>query len=461
MKRYRLSIALALLIFTTIACLKIKRNNNEDEPLVALRAVSLRAMQELAANLKPGDLIPDDYRCFFGITRVHGFLADTIHDDIVIYGTTDKSYPPLHFEDFIIALRNAWYKYAPISGNIVNYSNPSCSIDPDSTDTKELYKLFGGKAEFEQEKPIWDTICVRPQKVSVWGVPFTSNFARVMVDADYYMKKLVDGSANMNIRGFTSLMDTAMNIMIGQVKMDKPSTMPVNPINRFWFYPGNISMVKCNSDILIKSANVKLLTEAEVPNKNGKTSGTGKADPLANHFANSFSEHYSEIARQKQVFSELENIFRLVAIAKAIRYDLASNKEDINSCCQTSVGLDLSFFLNDYSLMTYDVKSSVPGIPNLKSFQYKKADKKSEVTRYLWLPSCGGVSIDIDLDNDNFIDVTHQNMFTKSRDFNRIKEVRTKTLQPFEMNKPPKLPLWWDIIMKTGSIKVYSNVYVG
>ena len=43
------------------------------------------------------------------------------------------------------------------------------------------------------------------------GVPFDTHFAKVMVNADYYMKRLVNGSVDLNVAGFRSLMSMSVD----------------------------------------------------------------------------------------------------------------------------------------------------------------------------------------------------------------------------------------------------------
>ena len=110
-----------------------------------------------------------------------------------VFGKVDTTSPDLYLEDFVIALRNAWWKYASLKGYTYYYSAPGCSIDPNPKTIQKLQQV-GGKilstsGEVESSLKQWHAICSQPQKVRVLGIPFDSRFAKVMVDADYYMKE--------------------------------------------------------------------------------------------------------------------------------------------------------------------------------------------------------------------------------------------------------------------------------
>ena len=57
----------------------------------------------------------------------------------------DASLPPLYFEDLVIALRNAWLRYARLEGNTRIYEDPGCSIDPEPAVLRKLQALGGKK----------------------------------------------------------------------------------------------------------------------------------------------------------------------------------------------------------------------------------------------------------------------------------------------------------------------------
>ena len=393
------------------------------------RAISLKLLQIKAKEAQRlTGRIPQNILKLCGITKILGFVSDNNSQDIILYGIVDPKLPPLYLEDFVVALRNAWYKYAEVNGNSYTYAHPSCTIDPDPNIMGQLQSVSMNFRHQQQGYNKWKETCIRPMKVQAWGIPFNSQFNKVMVEADYYMKKIVNGSADLKIPGFISLNDTAWSIMKSQMKQGIYGDLPIHPFNRFWFFPGDYFFYKNDDDIYLKRMPVTLKTEEEAFSLNGQIVGKGKADPIATYFTQSFSEHYTEIAVKKPIYSQLEGLFRIVALAKALKFCQQPTGADFHECCTTKSGLDLGYLLNEFPVNKCSVRPNLPGIPDIKEF---KLDNTSS-THYLWLPSCGGVEIQIDV-NDRCI---------KKSNYERsvIQEIHNKTIQGKSHDAP-----YWDI----------------
>ncbi len=179
-----------------------------------IRVVSLRVLQEQLKTCHPEGECPDDLYMFAGIKRITGFVINSANQDLLLMGETDPGLPPLHLDDFVVALRYAWLRYASRRGNTYRYSYPGCSIDPDSRVVGRLMAMgehiAEGTATPQQIKRLlreWKNVCQEPQSVRVLGVPFDTRFAHVMVTADYDMKSIADGTDSLAIPGLTSHLD--------------------------------------------------------------------------------------------------------------------------------------------------------------------------------------------------------------------------------------------------------------
>jgi len=221
----------------------------------------------------------------------------------------------------------------------------------------------------------------------VFGIPYDTRFAKVMVEADYYMKRLVDGSVTLDIEGFLSLTDITLNIIREDIKKNSEISVPMSTLNRFWFYPGENVFLEDKGIILINKSDVKLLTEEEFITKKGEVGGTGKANSLAEYFAHTFSSKYAEIAKQKPIYAELEGLFRFVAISRIMK-----QKDAISEA-----GINLNYLLDRCPIQNIQVNHTVPGISSIKEFISKSETQGGYSILYLWLPSCGGVSIDLEI----------------------------------------------------------------
>jgi len=360
----------------------------------AWNAVSLRVLNEKVEQYMASGDCPGFILRLCGITKVNGFMIDSGGSgqtgDVILVGEADDSLPPLNLNDLVIALRNAWRKYAKSEGNIYYYLSPGCSIDPTPGVLAELQQVAGRIFRASSSGSLvgiqqWYEVCSQPQEVRVMGVPRNTRFAKVIVDADYYMKRLVDGSISLGIEGFTNLMDmkldTAKEIII------RGRSVPAQ-MNRFWFFPGENKYSEGDGVVLIKRCEVKLLTEEEFFTRGGKVSGSGRADPLAKVFGDSFTEKYAEIARKRQIYAEQESLFRLVSLAQAMRYRNALEE----------AGIDLDYLMNRYPVEETSMPETLPGVSKVREFHYGA----SIPSRCLWMLSFGGVSIDIRVSDNDF-----------------------------------------------------------
>lgn len=364
------------------------------------RALSLKVLEKRAERCIAEGNYYDEIFQFCGITKILGYVIDGENDDIVLIGKADNTLPPLYFEDFVIALRNTQLKYAPLEGNTYIYSSPSCSIDPEPEVLNELQQvgnqIFNDSNQEKVQKNLneWKETCGQSQTVSVMGIPFETRFGKVMVDADYYMKRLVDGSVSLDIDGFKSLTDMTLDVIKEDITNNKPLSIPSQTMNRFWFCPGETSFIESDGIVLIKKSQVILLTEEEYLTKKGKVAGSGRPNQLAKEFVDSFTKKYDQIAREKPIYSELEGLFRVVALTKIMKHNEATSEAQIT----------LDYLLNRFPVTkNTEIKRTLPGISNVKEFQHKSENSRRYSILYFWLPSCGGVSININVKSSDIV----------------------------------------------------------
>jgi hypothetical protein len=253
--------------------------------------------------------------------------------------------------------------------------------------------LQPGRTDAEDDRVLedWCQTCESPQKVVVLGIPFETRFAWVMVKADYDMKRLVDGSDDLKLPQFISLGQMRMDNAKQDLLARRSSSLGAE-MNRFWFYPGENYFVENKGVVLLEQCPVVLLTEAEHLSQRGERRGLGKADPMAKKFTEMFTAHYGQIAQQRPIYLELENLFRFVALAKALK--LKKVLEDS--------GVNLSYLLDQYPLNQVPVSHEVPGRSRVQKFVHEEKNERFIRTAKLLLPSCGGVGMDIQVARKNF-----------------------------------------------------------
>jgi hypothetical protein len=363
------------------------------------KALSLKVLQErLRAHQKKGDCSEDLLR-LAGIRRIVGYIVDEANRDLILIGEEDVSIPPLYLEDFVVGLRNAWRRYTTKQGHTMFYSDPGCSIDPDKNVMQRLdflgQQILRCTSPEEVEKSIkdWHRICQSPQSVRVLGIPFDTRFAWVTVKADYDMKRIVDGYDSLNIPGLNSLTDITLDKARSDIIQRRDISIPFSSMNRFWFYPGENSYKEDKGVVIIERSQVVLLTEEEYQNKRGEIIGKGHPEALAQKFTERFTEKYTEVAKQRPIFAELENLFRFVALAKIMNFKSPHNEAK----------LDLGYLLENFQVQRTSVNHQLPGRSHVKRFQHRRDFPGRYEINQLWLPTCGGVGINISVSQSNFV----------------------------------------------------------
>jgi hypothetical protein len=365
-------------------------------------ALSLRVLQE---RLQNGQVTPE-VLSLGGMTNIDGLVLDDANKDAVLFGTSGKG-PTLHLDDFVVALQNCMSHNLP----------PGCSIDPHFASIEHIQKIW--KEIYEVASPTQvDTILKEQleeverelQNVRVFGVPRNTRFTKIIVDADYHAKRVVNGTASPGIEGFRSLVDIALQKVRKDIDQGKQPSIPTL-MSRFWFTPGTVRLSRDESEttVLLDQCEVKLLTEKTFFTKQGQLVGAGYEETFAQQFAEEFTKRYDEIAEAIPIYAELKSLFRLVAIAKALDYARAFD----------SILRDFSHFIRDYRLNTVQVPDSLSGIIHVT----KAVTSVDQGELYLWFMCYGGVSIDIRVSKENC------KIPRSTEERERLKSIRGKILK--------------------------------
>jgi hypothetical protein len=401
MKRRWLSIVLVLVLLPASLGPAVRAGmvpalpapQGEAEPDAPERmALSLRVLQGELRTCQTSRRCPENVLHLAGLTRVDGYVVDQANDDLVLFGVAESA-PKLHVADLVVALRNDALVYAELRGNTHYYSAPGCSIDPDPDVIRQLQRIgneifqnapSGSESALER----WNRTCRQPQTVRVLGIPFNTHFAKVMVDADHDMKRIVDGTDQLEIPGFDSLLDMTLAQLKSDIVSGRPSSIPASSLNRFWFYPGENQYEEDRDIVGIAASPVTLLTEVQFVGRRGNIVGSGDTDRFAKVFADKFTERYSEIAQRRSIYAELEGLFRFVALVKVMTYK--------------KTGVPLEFLLKEFATDAVTVPATLPGRANVMHFEHREDLPNGYRTVSLKLPSCGGVSIELDVNQKKF-----------------------------------------------------------
>lgn len=299
-----------------------------------LRKVSLtRLIQLIDKAIDEGHGPDEAMKHLAGLTRIKYVFYYPETQDIVLAGPAEgwvqtdtgrvvgmhSGQPVLELQDLVVALRT----FPPQSD-----SNPLvyCSIDATQEGLERMQQFLSqlGRS-FTQITQADERFIVNGlreslgmQVISLGGIPSTTHFAQVMVEADYRMKLIGIGlePAPARLKSYISLASFA--------------SIAKNAMCRWWFVP-DYERIKVSEDGLAAEFvgnGVKLVGEDEVIAADGTRRQSGNQSRASRTFTRSFTEQYQQIAEQVPVYGQLRNcIDMLVAAAFLQKHDLYGQAE--------------------------------------------------------------------------------------------------------------------------------------
>jgi hypothetical protein len=282
-----------------------------------LRFVSLRQLESQIADAHDaGKPIPDAVRFLAGLQRVKYVLVYPERKDIVLAGPAEgwkvnrmgsvvgatSNRPVLTLDDLMVALRAAEES---------NRSGISCSIDPTPEGLQRVQQLpppgratQGAQSAELRGQQIADAL--GPQTISVTGIPATSHFARVIVAADFRMKRIAMDFEPAPVDDMPSFLALAKGRRGGLNNM-----MP-----RWWLAP-MYDPLRRDPDGLaweLRGQGVQCLTEQEFLNDAGQKQKTGRPDVTAQKWADTFTKKFEQLAQEDSSFGQLRNVMDLAVV---------------------------------------------------------------------------------------------------------------------------------------------------
>ncbi len=318
----------------------------------ALRKVSLsRIVASLRQHIETGEPLPVEIQVFGGLERITHVFVDPDGQDIVLAGPGDagridaagnllavtSGRPLLQLEDFLVALRAI---------DAARNGGFRCSIDPTPEGITRLQALLRNQRTIGQPEQTLQAMeaALGPQMISVGGVPTDSRFARVLVAADYRMKRIGMGLEPSGVSGLPSYLSLL------------PPTASAAAMPRFWLEPRYEPLARDPDELAwqLVGRQIVCVTESDRFDGEHMQRGQGKADPIAVQWCQRMTEHYAELAAQQPVFAELVNCVDLAVVAALIHGRQLGHR----------AGLDLALLLDAerLPLPTYTAPASVPTV---------------------------------------------------------------------------------------------------
>jgi hypothetical protein len=309
------------LALATLLRKEIQQPAAEANRAVEIRKISLKALEAACqkALTENSGKLPDEIKYLGGLLRVQYVFVFPEEQDIVLAGPAEgwkvddagnvvgatTGRPVVQLDDLIVALRTV---------NNAREGGISCSINPTQEGMQKLNAVLERQKQSRQPPniPLLEQAMKQafgPQTVSLTGLPGNSRFARILVAADYRMKRLAMNLDPAPLPGFPSYVELL-------------KTGAKDPqVNPRWWLACNYEPVAKSADNLaweLRGQGVKCLTEDDALAPDGSVRQTGKASPTAQKWADMMTDRFDELMAKEPIFGELRNLMDLCIVAALI-----------------------------------------------------------------------------------------------------------------------------------------------
>jgi hypothetical protein len=348
----------------------------ELDQTVGIRKVSLRRLQAAIQECRAKNQeLPDTMKYLAGLQRISYVLVYPEEKDIVLVGPAEgwrvdakgnvvgsrTGRPVMQLDDLAVALRSAVAQHLPTI---------TCSIDPTAAGLTRVRDHVAKLHTIGTPSVTAAGIAqaLGKQEISFTGVPADSHFARVLLGADYRMKRLAMNFEPAPIEGLPSFLHM----------MKAEGRGMSNLLPRWWLAPNYQPLLRDPEGLAwqLRGASVRAVAEEDLLAAGGDRQPTGKASTVARQWAENMTKKYDELAVAEPVFGQLQNCMDLAIVgALIVHEDLASKS-----------GCDLRVLLGPSELPSLPL-----GTPRQVASQASLLKKNGN-----WVISVsGGVKIDV------------------------------------------------------------------
>lgn len=285
-----------------------------------LRKVSLNRLEKaVAKRLEDGGSLTPDMTYLAGLTSIDYVFYYPESGDIVVAGPAEpfaeapsghvvglqSGLPVLALEDLIVALR-----CFPPTGEKTKVIG--VSIDPTQEGLERMNKFLRSLSGRNITPGDATAIAMGLkqnlglQTISIKGVPATTNFARVMVEADYRMK-LIGIGLERTVVGIKSFTERSVG---------KSSNL------QRWYFVPDYTAVEVSEDgaaMFLNGQGVKLVGAEELVKNDGSREAKANVNKASQQFTKEFTEKYSKLAETTPVYAQLRNLIDMSIVAAFIQ----------------------------------------------------------------------------------------------------------------------------------------------
>ena len=320
-----------------------------------LRMISLARLDAALSEIIRNNKQPTEEMFYLaGLQRVQYVFAIPDRHDVVIAGpaagwsvddageivSDPGGSAVLRLDDLIDSLRTA---------HDSRETGITCSIEPTDEGLKRFARLKSRRLQFNRSTVRAMEQAMGNQQVIIQGINPGSHFSRVMVAADYMMKRLAMGFESSPVDQMPSYLD--------MLKRNSGATQVTSP--RWWMTTNYQPLLRSPDRLAwqIKGQGVKTLTEDSVLSARGERKVLEKPNRLAEQWADTMTENYDDLSSELPIFGQMRNCMDMAVLAALIA----------NEGLFTVTDCDLNVLLDESRMRTPEflVPTAVPSAASL------------------------------------------------------------------------------------------------
>ncbi len=329
---------------------------------VELRKISLKALNEaIAESEKTGKPLPEEYKYLGGIQRIQYVLVYSDTKDIVLAGPGEgwkaddrgnvvgaiNGLPTMRLDDLLTAFRTA---------RDAAKQSISCSIDPTADGVRRLKEHASHLNAIgnPQETTAGIEKALGMQQITVTGVPGDSHYAQVLVAADYRMKRIA-----MNFESAPKGVKLPSFLEMTSVSSHGMSSMAP----RWWLEPKYEPILRDADGMSFElHGTVQAKTEEDFFTQSGDRKHTGKANPMAQRWADLMTKQYEALSVGEPIFGELRNCIELAVVGALVVKESLPQKAgaDLHALFDEPAKSERVSVFSGFSTAKYVVPKQVP-----------------------------------------------------------------------------------------------------
>lgn len=207
-----------------------------------------------------------------GMGELRGLIVDQQGQDLILLGRKVEGARPFSLDDLVSLMRVAQ------EGGL---SGPGVSLEPKGGD------IHG-----------------RMLEVRFFGGAGNTSLGQVCLDSDYLMKKMALGDVPIGVAGIRNYAQLTADWT------DRGGPQSWNVLSRFWFTPlyAPVAASPANDIFLLKEVKVRAQVQTLFAEINGKPAGAEFKDQPAETYADSFTQHYEEVAQKNRAYANLTRV---------------------------------------------------------------------------------------------------------------------------------------------------------